>query len=196
MSNWPEENNINSDYVQIQSIFMLDLQQISLLQQFSTRRSLIVIDKFGKGTDVNGFGHMEVRMDKEIANAKEQVTSLYNQAAAIRASEHRMDSSICAAMNGVDEAIVTTNLCHYQPEDKISSQLEWIARRFLKMDLSTNMGRHFTQDLADLLTTGAAASSRGLVDELLMLTRDCACLQNIITGEAGGVISDKFVHFV
>lgn len=33
---------------------MLDLQQISLLLKFSTRKSLIIIDEFGKGTDLNG----------------------------------------------------------------------------------------------------------------------------------------------
>ena len=46
--------DIDSDYVQIQSTFMLDLQQISLLLKFSTRKSLIIIDEFGKGTDLNG----------------------------------------------------------------------------------------------------------------------------------------------
>lgn len=33
---------------------MLDLQQISLLLKFSTRKSLVIIDEFGKGTDLNG----------------------------------------------------------------------------------------------------------------------------------------------
>lgn len=119
---------------------MLDLQQVSLLLTFSTRRSLIIIDEFGKGTDLNGdvhvspsalwlltlnysldgaglacgifeyllslgddkpkvlaathfheifengflpereslaFGHMEVRIDEEPENTKEQVTYLY-----------------------------------------------------------------------------------------------------------------------
>jgi DNA mismatch repair ATPase MutS len=48
------KNDIDSDCVQIQSTFMLDLQQISLLLKFCTRRSLIIIDEFGKGTDLNG----------------------------------------------------------------------------------------------------------------------------------------------
>lgn len=34
-----------------QSTFMLDLQQISLALSLATRRSLVVIDEFGKGTD-------------------------------------------------------------------------------------------------------------------------------------------------
>jgi DNA mismatch repair protein MSH5 len=119
---------------------MLDLQQASLLLKFSTRRSLLIVDEFGKGTDLNGdtqvipscpvnidsfysldgaglacgifeyllslgdnkpkilaathfheifengflpereslaLGHMEVRIDEETADNKEQVTYLY-----------------------------------------------------------------------------------------------------------------------
>lgn len=35
----------------IQSAFMIDLQQISLSLSLATRRSLLIIDEFGKGTD-------------------------------------------------------------------------------------------------------------------------------------------------
>jgi DNA mismatch repair protein MSH5 len=35
----------------IQSAFMIDLQQISLALNLATRRSLLIIDEFGKGTD-------------------------------------------------------------------------------------------------------------------------------------------------
>jgi DNA mismatch repair protein MSH5 len=35
----------------VQSAFMIDLQQISLALSLATRRSLIIIDEFGKGTD-------------------------------------------------------------------------------------------------------------------------------------------------
>ena len=37
----------------IQSAFMIDLQQISVALSLATRRSLIIIDEFGKGTDSN-----------------------------------------------------------------------------------------------------------------------------------------------
>lgn len=37
----------------IQSAFMIDLQQISLALSLATRRSLLVIDEFGKGTESN-----------------------------------------------------------------------------------------------------------------------------------------------
>uniref|UniRef100_A0A093V679 DNA mismatch repair protein MSH5 n=1 Tax=Talaromyces marneffei PM1 TaxID=1077442 RepID=A0A093V679_TALMA len=131
----------------IQSTFTLDLQQISLLLKFSTRRSLIIIDEFGKGTDLNdgaglacgifeyllslggerpkvlaathfheifenrflperpslGFGHMEVRVDEEIANAKEEVAYLYNFKPG---RSNQSFGTLCAAMNGVGEAIV------------------------------------------------------------------------------------------
>lgn len=33
---------------------MIDLQQISLALNLATHRSLIIIDEFGKGTDMNG----------------------------------------------------------------------------------------------------------------------------------------------
>jgi DNA mismatch repair protein MSH5 len=36
-----------------QSAFMLDLQQISLALSLATRRSLLIIDEFGKGTDTS-----------------------------------------------------------------------------------------------------------------------------------------------
>jgi DNA mismatch repair protein MSH5 len=35
----------------IQSAFMIDLQQVSLALSLTTRRSLLIIDEFGKGTD-------------------------------------------------------------------------------------------------------------------------------------------------
>ncbi|KAI9820000.1 MAG: MutS protein msh5 [Pycnora praestabilis] len=40
--------------LQIQSAFMIDLQQVALAINLATRRSLIIIDEFGKGTDSNG----------------------------------------------------------------------------------------------------------------------------------------------
>jgi DNA mismatch repair protein MSH5 len=45
--------------VQIQSAFLIDLQQISLALTLATRRSLVIIDEFGKGTDPNGEMHLE-----------------------------------------------------------------------------------------------------------------------------------------
>jgi DNA mismatch repair protein MSH5 len=37
----------------VQSTFMLDLQQISLALNLATRRSLLIIDEFGKGTEAS-----------------------------------------------------------------------------------------------------------------------------------------------
>jgi DNA mismatch repair protein MSH5 len=39
---------------QIQSAFMIDLQQVSLAINSTTSRSLLIIDEFGKGTDSHG----------------------------------------------------------------------------------------------------------------------------------------------
>lgn len=38
----------------IQSIFMIDLQQVTKAINLSTHRSLVIIDEFGKGTDSSG----------------------------------------------------------------------------------------------------------------------------------------------
>ncbi len=38
----------------VQSTFMIDLQQIALAMATATRRSLLIIDEFGKGTDSTG----------------------------------------------------------------------------------------------------------------------------------------------
>ena len=37
-----------------QSAFMIDLQQVALAMTLATRRSLVIIDEFGKGTDSSG----------------------------------------------------------------------------------------------------------------------------------------------
>lgn len=39
---------------QIESAFMIDLQQIALSLRLATRQTLLIIDEFGKGTNVNG----------------------------------------------------------------------------------------------------------------------------------------------
>ena len=49
-----------TDLNQIQSTFMIDLQQISLALKLATYRSLLIIDEFGKGTDLNG-QHRDLR---------------------------------------------------------------------------------------------------------------------------------------
>lgn len=43
-----------ADDEQIQSTFMIDLQQVSLAVNSATNRSLLIIDEFGKGTDAHG----------------------------------------------------------------------------------------------------------------------------------------------
>jgi len=43
--------------LKIQSAFMIDLQQIASSLRLATRRSLLIIDEFGKGTDSSGWPH-------------------------------------------------------------------------------------------------------------------------------------------
>ncbi len=131
----------------IQSAFMIDLQQISIALSLATRRSLLVVDEFGKGTESYdgaglaagvfehllhrgndcpkvlgathfheifesgflqprpslGFAHMEVRMDTEASQAEDQITYLYNYRPGRSSSSF---GTICAAMNGIEPAIV------------------------------------------------------------------------------------------
>ncbi|KAI4192198.1 MAG: hypothetical protein LQ346_004421 [Caloplaca aetnensis] len=117
-----------------QSAFMIDLQQVTKALSLATHRSLVIVDEFGKGTDSNdgaglacgvfelllkskvkrpkvlgathfheifengflqprpslAFGHMEVRINMDAEAIEDQITYLYN----------------CAAINGIDQAIV------------------------------------------------------------------------------------------
>lgn len=131
----------------IQSAFMIDLQQVSIALTLATRRSLVIVDEFGKGTDThdgaglaagvfehflqlgaecpkvlgathfheifeNGFvklrpalrfAHMEVKVDAEAREVEDQITYLYKY------RQERSASSFgthCAAMNGIDPAVV------------------------------------------------------------------------------------------
>lgn len=43
-----------------QGAFMIDLQQIALAMTLATRRSLVIIDEFGKGTDSSGTDETQI----------------------------------------------------------------------------------------------------------------------------------------
>ncbi|KAJ6257392.1 hypothetical protein Dda_8281 [Drechslerella dactyloides] len=180
-----------------QSAFMIDLQQVAAALRLTSRRSLLVIDEFGKGTEStdgaglacavaehllqlgpeapktlmathyheifeNGFltshpslafGHMKILLGKAAHNAQNQITYLYTL------SNGRSTSSfgtVCAAMNGVEKAVVDRAedliVKLAQGEDLVSACAamspsearefacaEHIARRFLQIDLDTDL---------------------------------------------------------
>ncbi|KAI9676986.1 MAG: MutS protein msh5 [Caeruleum heppii] len=151
--------------VQIQSAFMIDLQQVSMALRMATRRSLVVIDEFGKGTESGdgaglacgvyeylvglgearpkvlgathfhgttnfhgdagqsltlavteifengflparaglGFAHMEIYVEIDANSVEDQITYLYNLRRGCSAASF---GTVCAAMNGIDAAIV------------------------------------------------------------------------------------------
>ncbi|KAI1467344.1 muts domain V-domain-containing protein [Daldinia caldariorum] len=130
-----------------ESAFSIDLRQVAFAMNFATRRSLVLIDEFGKGTNsLDGaglvtavldhftslgperpkvlaathfheifegqylveipelaFGHMEIRVDFDAPTTEDQVTHLFQLAPGRSISSF---GSRCAAMNGIDEAVV------------------------------------------------------------------------------------------
>lgn len=179
-----------------ESAFAIDLRQAAFSINFATRRSLILIDEFGKGTNSTdgaglvtalldhflglgdeapkilaathfheifehdfldedpslAFAHLDVRIDSEAEDREDQVTCLFRLTPGRCASSF---GSRCAAMNGVDEAVVqradTISLLLARGEDlraacaRLSEQemgrleeAELVARDFLEMDFSAS----------------------------------------------------------
>lgn len=179
-----------------ESAFAIDLKQAAFSINFATHRSLILIDEFGKGTNVlDGAGlvtalldhflklgdnvpkvlaathfheifehnfldhhrrlalaYMKIHVDLEAEDAEQQVTYLF------QLTPGRSCSSFggrCAAMNGVDEAVVqradALSLLIARGEDlrdacsRLSEretarleQAEEVARKFLEINLSAD----------------------------------------------------------
>ncbi|KAF3764856.1 hypothetical protein M406DRAFT_259223 [Cryphonectria parasitica EP155] len=183
-----------------ESAFAIDLKQAAFSINFATRRSLILIDEFGKGTNsMDGAGlmtalidhflglsdeapkvlaathfheifehnylsgsprlylaHMDVRVDLETENREDQVTFLFRLTPGRCASSF---GSRCAAMNGVDEAVVQRSdaialllargddlraACARLTEQETEKleEAELVAREFLEMNLSGPSSRH------------------------------------------------------
>ncbi|KAI0489521.1 muts domain V-domain-containing protein [Xylaria cf. heliscus] len=175
-----------------ESAFATDLRQVAFTMNFATRRSLIIIDEFGKGTNSQdgaglvtatishfaglgrerpkllvathfheildghfltesadlAFAHMEIHVDLDAPTTEDQVTYLY-----LFTPGRSMSSfgSRCAAMNGVDQAIVDMaeliilQMAHHEDLEVICSKLseddarklrraEVVARQFLEED--------------------------------------------------------------
>lgn len=199
-----------------ESAFAIDLKQAAFSINFATRRSLILIDEFGKGTNsMDGAGlitalldhfvnlgneapkvlaathfheifernflpgtprlslaHMNVRVDLEAENSDDQVTYLFRLTPGRSASSF---GSRCAAMNGVDGAVVqradAIALLLARGEDLRAAcarltereteglqEAELIARNFLEMDFSTSLDR--THLLGVLVDSSSIQDSR------------------------------------
>ncbi|KAJ8127600.1 hypothetical protein O1611_g6036 [Lasiodiplodia mahajangana] len=177
-----------------ESAFATDLRQVAFTMNFATRRSLIIIDEFGKGTNsqdgaglitatINhftslgperpkllvathfheilddeflpesaalAFAHMEIHVDLAAPTVQDQVTYLYQFAPGKSISSF---GSRCAAMNGVDQAIVERaesiilQIVHHEDLEVTCSKLsedeirklkraEVVARAFLEEDFT------------------------------------------------------------
>lgn len=196
-----------------ESAFAIDLKQAAFSVNFAARRSLILLDEFGKGTNsMDGAGlvtalldhflnlgdetpkvlaathfheifehdflrdfdrlalaHLDVRIDLEAENSDDQVTYLFKLALGRSASSF---GGRCAAMNGVDEAIVRRadaiallwargedlrTACARLTEQETAKlgEAEIVARDFLEMDFSAQLDR---AQLRNLLAGSRSAS--------------------------------------
>ncbi|KAF3000149.1 MutS protein msh5 [Curvularia kusanoi] len=154
-----------------QSAFMIDLQQISLALNLATRRSLLIIDEFGKEIFEMGllssqpslaFGHLEVKVDSEKSQVDDQITYLYNF------REGRSTSSFgtcCAALNGVPGHIVRraedlillsikgANLvvaCCQMPEDEAAELEEAVRQMATIFDLANIDKEQIAKDFLNI----------------------------------------------
>lgn len=190
-----------------ESAFSIDLRQVAFAMNFATRKSLVLIDEFGKGTNsLDGaglvtavldhftslgperpkvlaathfheifegdflvetpelaFGHMDVRLDFDAPTMEDQVTYLFQLAPGRSVSSF---GSRCAAMNGIDQAIVERAeslmlmiarnedlevVCSNLSEDETNKleEAEAAARTFLEQDItapSPTSGQRRQQD--------------------------------------------------
>lgn len=200
-----------------QSAFMIDLQQAALTITLATRRSLIVIDEFGKGTNSSdgaglacgvfdyflslgderpkvlgathfheifengylerrpeiGFGHMEVRIDKESQAVEDQVTYLYNL---VEGRSMASFGTCCAALNGIDPAIVERAedliLLSARGEDLVTACAKISEAEAKDMEDAEKIARNFLlQDLPDPKDrTTVNADLRNMLDDILTLS--------------------------
>ncbi|KAI1744377.1 putative MSH5 protein [Xylaria scruposa] len=206
-----------------ESAFAIDLRQVAFTMNFATRRSLIIIDEFGKGTNsqdgaglitaaINhfaglgcerpkllvathfheildghilaesaelAFAHMEIRIDLEAPTMEDQVTYLYQFAPGKSISSF---GSRCAAMNGVDQAIVNRaesiilQMAQHEDLEVVCSKLsedeaqklgraEAVARTFLEEDFTqppittrkSEAETWYRRKLETILSSGASA---------------------------------------
>ncbi|KAI1265648.1 muts domain V-domain-containing protein [Xylariaceae sp. FL1019] len=189
-----------------ESAFATDLRQIAFAMNFATRRSLILVDEFGKGTNSHdgaglmaatinhftglrterpkvlvathfheifdgdflveseelAFAHMEIHVDLKTHIMEDQVTYLY------RLEPGRSISSFgsrCAAVNGIDEAIVERaetiilHMARHEDLEIVCSQLsdretdklrqaETVARTFVEQEFTKQPVTTSKQDAA------------------------------------------------
>ncbi|KAI0914150.1 putative MSH5 protein [Ustulina deusta] len=174
-----------------ESAFAIDLRQVAFTMNFATRRSLIIIDEFGKGTNnqdgaglltaainhfaslgperpklivathfheiLDGdflmesteltFAHMKIHIDLDTPTTEDQVTYLYQFAPGRSISSF---GSRCAAMNGVDQAIVERAesiilqlVCHEDLEIACSKLSEDEAQ---KLEVAEEVARSFVEE--------------------------------------------------
>lgn len=208
-----------------ESAFAIDLRQAAFAMNFATRRSLVLIDEFGKGTNSqdgaglltallrhftglgperpkvlaathfheifeNGFlaestelafAHMDVHLDFDATASEDQVTYLFKLVPGRSLSSF---GSRCAAMNGIDEAVVeraeSIILLLARNEDleaacsKLSDsetskleEAEGVARAFLEQDIEASqsvgrmqrIGGKYRAMLEQILGAGASSTT-------------------------------------
>lgn len=197
---------------QNESAFAIDLRQVSFCLRAARRRSLVVIDEFGKGTRADdgaglmtallghfsslgseaprviaathfheifesnylqqnldlALAHMDVRLDLEAEKQTDVLTYLYKMVPGRSSSSF---GSRCAAINGVDEAVVdradAIALLLARNEDLTSACAKLDAQDQFRLERAESVARRFLRLQLSDLASGVAEQDGGPVKDLL-----------------------------
>ncbi|KAL7772159.1 hypothetical protein CFE70_002112 [Pyrenophora teres f. teres 0-1] len=145
----------------IQSAFMIDLQQISLALSLATRRSLLIIDEFGKGTETSDGAGLACAVMEHLLNLGSERPKVIGTTHFHEIFERGLLKPRPALAFGYLECEVKTlsphaAKCQKMKPPNLKKQQEQIARDFLEADVYEDP----KTTLADILTISTTTDSR------------------------------------